>query len=315
MKKKIWNATHISGRLYQHTLKLKESGPNSKNPGTPFISGEIEIATDDAGLNIVPVHFTYVTATTSQGKPNATFKVLNDVINGVYKSIIENGKESATLFTIDSAIGLNEFYSDRNGTDDLVSVKRNEGGFVRTTNEVETDEKLRSTFDTDILIYNVATREADEERELPERAVVSGYIMDFRQAFLPVEYTVLAPGAIAYFESLDASKSNPVFTHVKGIQKNQTVVRRVEEEGAFGEPSVREFTNTRKDFIITWAAKETYTIGDEGSDITAEEIKKGLADREVTKATIKKNQEEWQAAKNNANSAFAAPTGDEKFDF
>jgi len=43
------------------------TGPNSAHPGTTFISGEIEIATDEAMTNIVPVHFTYVTATTSKG--------------------------------------------------------------------------------------------------------------------------------------------------------------------------------------------------------------------------------------------------------
>ena len=41
----------------------------SKNPGTPFITGTISIATDDAMTNIVPVHFTYVTATFGSGKP------------------------------------------------------------------------------------------------------------------------------------------------------------------------------------------------------------------------------------------------------
>ena len=34
MKAKIYNDTHIEGILYEHDLQLKESGPNSKNPGT-----------------------------------------------------------------------------------------------------------------------------------------------------------------------------------------------------------------------------------------------------------------------------------------
>ena len=47
MKANFINRTHIEGRLYQHTLELKTSGPNSANPGTEYISGNIEIATDD----------------------------------------------------------------------------------------------------------------------------------------------------------------------------------------------------------------------------------------------------------------------------
>ena len=34
--RKVVNRTHVEGYLYQHTLELKESGPNSKNPGTKF---------------------------------------------------------------------------------------------------------------------------------------------------------------------------------------------------------------------------------------------------------------------------------------
>ena len=63
--KKCINTTHIEGLLYEHKLELKESGPNSKNPGTKFISGTVDIATDDAGITIVPVHFTYVTEKTA----------------------------------------------------------------------------------------------------------------------------------------------------------------------------------------------------------------------------------------------------------
>ena len=113
MAKKMINQTHIEGALYQHDLTLKVTGENSKNPGTEYISGIIEIATDDAGINIVPVHFTYVTATTSKGTANATFNVLKNIIDRVYKTVMTDGAENATMLRIDSAIGLNEFY-DRN---------------------------------------------------------------------------------------------------------------------------------------------------------------------------------------------------------
>ena len=45
--KKMINTTHIEGLLYEHKLELRESGPNSKNPGTKFIMGTVDIATDD----------------------------------------------------------------------------------------------------------------------------------------------------------------------------------------------------------------------------------------------------------------------------
>ena len=42
MKKRMINTTRIEGVLYQHSLELKVSGPNSKKPGTEFISGNID---------------------------------------------------------------------------------------------------------------------------------------------------------------------------------------------------------------------------------------------------------------------------------
>jgi hypothetical protein len=145
--KAMLNRTHIEGYLYEHALEKKVTGPNSKNPGTEFITGTISIATDEACLNVVPVHFTYTTAMTGSGKPNATFSTLENVINGTYKTCMADGKDVATKLRIDSAIGLNEFFSDRNGTEELVSAKRNEGGFVHVvTDGLAEDEKTRNTF-------------------------------------------------------------------------------------------------------------------------------------------------------------------------
>lgn len=135
------NKTHIEGLLYEHALELKTSGPNSKNPGTQFISGTVSIATDNAGVNIVPVHFTYVTATTASGKTNATYGTLKNIIDGVIGTVMKDGKDKAGKLRIDSALGLNEFYSDRNGKEELVSAKRNEGGFVHTVDVLAEDEK------------------------------------------------------------------------------------------------------------------------------------------------------------------------------
>ena len=41
------NKTHIEGYIYEHDLELKVSGPNSKNPGTQFISGTVSIASTE----------------------------------------------------------------------------------------------------------------------------------------------------------------------------------------------------------------------------------------------------------------------------
>ena len=297
--KNMINRTHIEGWIYDHDLVLKESGPNSKNPGTPFISGNLQIATDNELTNIVPVHFTYVTATTSKGNANATFAILNDIINEKHHSIMKHDVASAAKVRIDSAIGLNEFYSDRNGEEELVSVKRNEGGFVHLTVDLSEDEKTRNTFETDMLITNVTRMEANEERQIPERVIVRGAIFDFRKALLPVEFTATNPNAMNYFEGLGASANEPVFTKVWGRQISETVVRTITEESAFGEDSVREVRSSRKDFVITGAAREPY-VWDDADTITAAELKEAMQNREVYLAGIKQRQDEYKASQNAA---------------
>ena len=304
--KSMINRTHLEGLIYEHDLQMRESGPNSKNPGTQFIMGNVQIATDDAMTNIVPVHFTYVTATTSKGNPNATFTILSQIIDGTLGSVMANGADSAAKVRIDSAIGLNEFYSDRNGQEELVSAKRNEGGFVHTVAALAEDEASRNTFEADILITNVRIVDADEERNLPEKAIIKGAIFDFRKALLPIEFSAINPNAISYFEGLGASSKEPVFTRVKGRQVSETITRKITEESACGEASVREVTSNRKDWVITWAQSDPYVWDDE-STITAAELTEAMSNREVYLAGIKQRQDEYKASKGQATTATATP--------
>ena len=304
--KKMTNTTHIEGLLYEHKLELRESGPNSKNPGTKFIMGTVDIATDDACTNIVPVHFTYVTATTAKGATNATFTTLSNIVDGKYGSVMADGKDKAVKLRIDSALGLNEFYADRNGQEELVSAKRNEGGFVHVADSLADDEAIRNTFKCDMLITGVKEVEADEEKKLPAKAIVRGAIFDFRGSLMPVEFSAVNPNAIKYFVGLDASNANPTFTCVWGRQVSETIVREIRTESAFGEDEVREVKNTRKDFVITGASKEPYAWDDE-STLTANEVAEAVANRETYLATIKQRQDEYKASKAAA-TATAAPS-------
>ena len=305
-KRTFINQTHVEGILYEHDLTIKESGENSKNPGTKFISGTISIATDDAMTNIVPVHFTYVTATFGSGKPNDTFTTLSNIVNGTFGSYMKDGADKAVKLRVDSALGLNEFFTDRNGKEELVSAKRNEGGFVHKVDTLDEDEKVRNTFKADMVITAVTHVDADDERNLPEKCIVKGAIFDFRKSLLPIEFSATNPNAMRYFESLEATQKNPVFTCVWGRQVSEVVVRQIVTESAFGEDEVREVKNTRRDFVITGAAKEPYLWDDESS-ITAAELNEAIQKREVDLAAMKKRQDEYKASRNATPKVTAAP--------
>jgi hypothetical protein len=219
-----------------------------------------------------------------------------------------NGKENAVKLRIDSALGLNEFYTDRNGQEELVSAKRNEGGFVHVADSLAEDETIRNTFKCDMLITGVKEVEADEEKKLPAKAIVRGAIFDFRGSLMPVEFSAVNPNAIKYFVGLGASNASPTFTCVWGRQVSETIVREIRTESAFGEDEVREVKNTRRDFVITGAAKEPYLWDDESS-ITAAELNEAIQKREVDLAAMKKRQDEYKASRNAANTAAPAQGG------
>ena len=306
MKKNIINQSHIEGILYEHSLELKTSGPNSKNPGTQFITGTISIATDNDMTNIIPVHFTYVTATNKSGSANATFTALNNIINKTYGAYMEVGKERAVKMRIDSAVGLNEFYSDRNGKEELVSTKRNEGGFIHIVDVLVEDEKQRNTFTCDMLITNCRRVEGDPDKNTDDKVIVKGAIFDFRNSLLPVEFTAVNPNAMTYFEGLGATNATPVFTKLWGRQVSETVVKTIVEESAFGDNAVKTTTSNRKDWVITGAATEPY-IWDDESTMTAAELAKAVADREIYLAGVKQRADEYKASKSAA-PANAAPS-------
>lgn len=309
MRKNV-NTISISGYVYsigengRNMLELKTSGPQSKNPGTEFISGVINIATDEAGLNVIPVKFTYVTATyAASGKPNGNFTTLKKLIeNG--KTWVDAGKDGATKVKIDGSLGLNEFYVNENDTDRLVSTKVNEGSFINIVNELP-DESERATFKCDMLITRINHVDADEEKNTPDYTTIGGAIFNFRNGILPLDFMVKNPQGMSYFESLDV-EDEPVYTKVWGKINCSTSSTTVTEESAFGEASVRTFEKKVREWVITGCSKEGYAYGDE-EVLTAEDIRKAMQDREVALADMKKRAEDYKNSNNVATATPAAP--------
>lgn len=308
MKKKLINTARVEGYIYESSLELKKSGPNSKNPGTEFISGDLKVATNESLTNIIPVHFTYVTATTSSGKTSATFTTLKNIIDKNVGTVMADGIEKAGKVRIDTAISLNEFYSDRSGKEELVSAKRYEGGFVNIVSGIDADEKNRNLFECDIVITNFTRKEADEEKKLPEKGIIKGAIFDFRNSLMPVEFSITNPNAMNYFEGLEASSKNPVFTKIRGRQISEVSTRTITEKSAFGEEFVRQVPSTRKDWIIVWAAEEPYEWDTEET-MTVAELNEAITNRETYLATIKQKQDEYKASKGAAPSIATPATG------
>lgn len=300
MRKNI-NTEHIEGRIYQHDLAVKTVQNNaSANFGKEFISGTLDIATDEEGCNVLTVHFTYVTETTKNGGKNSTFVALQKIINEG-KAWITDGKDAATKVKVDTALALNDFYAQ---DDSLVSVKTNEGGFVTLVNEL-CDVSERNTFQADMVITAVVKTEVDEEKNIKEPFVtLRGAIFNFRNDLLPIDFVVRNEAGMKYFENLEVTNASPVYTKVWGkITCNTSTIERT-EESAFGEAAVKTYERKTKEWVVTGTAKLPYEFGDE-QVLTVDELTKALQNREVYLAEKKKANDEYKASRASTTPAAA----------
>lgn len=292
--KKMINTERIEGRVYQHNLEIKTvQNKESENFGKEFITGTLDVATDEEGLNVLSTHFTYVTEMTKAGKQSPTFGVLKNIIeNG--KTWITDGKDAAMKVRINTALALNDFY---NNDDQLVSAKRNEGGFVNIVSTLAPEEE-RNTFKFDMLITAVNPVDNEDEHHVTLR----GAIFNFRNDILPVELVVRSEDGMRYFESLDVTGANPILTEVRGKIVSNTVTREIEEESAFGSASVRTVSRTTREWLVDWAKPVEYEYGSEDV-LTAKEVQKAIQDREVYLADIKRRRDEYNASREAATAA------------
>lgn len=302
MRKNI-NTEKIEGRLFNHKLELKTvKNESSANFGKEFIAGEIEIAVDEEGLNVIPVHYTYVTEMTSKGSKNATFSVLKKIIDAG-KTWVADGKDAAMLVKAEPSLALNEFYKE---DDSLVSAKRNEGGFLSFVNELSPEEE-RNTFSIDMLITGVKTVEADEEKDVTEHVVLSGAFFNFKNELLPTELVVRNDAGMKYFESLGISNAEPVYTKVWGRINCLTKTVVIKEESAFGAAAVKTTKRTSKEWVVTGTLNEAYDFGDE-KVLTVDEVNKASQDRQVYLAELKKRRDEYNESKKAPAATGAAPS-------
>lgn len=301
--RKATNTERIEGRVYQHSLAVKTvQNQTSANYGKEFIAGDLEIAVDEAGLNVIPVHFTYVTETTASGNKNNTFTTLKKIIEGG-KTWIADGKDEALKVKVDTAIALNDFYTQDGN---LVSVKKNEGGFVSIVSDLS-PENERNTFSADMVITGTTRVEKDEEKNIEnDYVVVKGAIFNFRNELLPTDFVIRNVDGMKFFENLGASNAEPVYTKVWGRINCNTITNKVVEESAFGEATVKTYERKTKEWLITGTATVPYEFGDE-KVLTKDELTKAMQDREVMLAETKKRSEEYRANKAATPSTTSAP--------
>ena len=310
------NAELIEGYVYQHNLAIRKvENTNSPNFGKPFISGTLDVAVDEACTNVLQVHYTYVAEVYNSGKVNNTFVNLKRIIeNG--KTVVEDGIENALKVSLSPSLALNDFYPE--GSEEVVSQMRNEGGFVNIVTDLRPEDK-RATFDLDVILTGFKMVEPDAEKGIEtEYAELRGVAFDFRNAILPITLVARNPKLIKGLESYEISGSNPVYTELMGNIVSSVVSKEVVIEGAFGMTSVDTVNRRVREWEVTMPRRKEPYLFDDESTITKAELTKALEDRNVYLAEQKKRTEDYRAAKA-VNAAPAASNlntiKDEEFNF
>ncbi|MEG2936697.1 MAG: hypothetical protein RR844_09455 [Clostridium sp.] len=307
------NLVHVEGRINEHSLEVKVS-----KKGVTYIGGKIHIATDDKKLNIVTVDYSYVAPTFNNGKENKNYAILAGIINNA-KTLMGNPGEEATMVRVDSSVGLNEWYKDGKNekgeaVKELVSSKIVSGGFIHLTTELNPDEDKRCTFNCDMVINSTRLIPGVEEKNTVDKLIVSGGVFDFRNAILPVEFSITNPKGIEHFLNLSATITNIVYTKIWGKIVNETIVTTITEESAFGEDSVREVKTSKRDWVSTGTSTVPAEFDVEGI-LTAKELQEAMANRQVYLATKLQDQLTREAEKAKKDNAFTAPVATGGFAF
>jgi len=305
------NTEKIEGYVYStgsnfNQLSERVTGENSKNPGTKYIAGDLDIAVDDTGLNVITIHYTYVTETYKSGQTNNTYTALKRIIDNPDKTWVNGGKDNAfKVQCTGTSIALNDFIA---GDGSKVAAIRNENGFCSIVNELGSEAE-RNTFTADMLITKVTHIDADPEKNIAEDfTTVSGAIFGYGPVLLPVSFVVHNEMGMNYFENLDATPSKPVFTKVWGRINCMTIKTERTEESAFGEAAVQTYERKSREYVITGTAKVPYDFGDE-KVLTVEDVNAMNQARQIMLAEIEKraNENKVKQAANGINFEAAKP--------
>ena len=309
------NRVLLQGKVYDHSLKLRTVQREGENFGKEFINGTVSIATDDKNLNIVQVHYTYVTPLFKSGKENRNFSILKRIIDKGESVVGAKDGVEPLLVKIESSIDCNDFYP--NGGDELVSAQRVSDGFISIIKALPDKANERNKFESDTLLIGATKHEVDPEKNVTEaymelRAAVFGY----GGVLKPVRLVVKNPAAFSYFENLEPTTAKPALVNLWGRIENVTVKTEKTVESAFGEDKVETATHSVREWVVTGASKEPLPFGDEGV-LTKDELVKLQADRETHLAEVKARAKEYAEQKKSSAPVNTAPAkvADGEFDF
>ena len=295
MKQNWENKMNVRGYVFNtKNLNLRTS-----KDGSNYISGNVNIATDEDAMSVVSVSF-YATEKYKSGKPNGTYNLLKQIIDGEVHTYEQVGKDAVKV-RIDANIGVNDFVG-KDG--EIRSPKQIHGSFMY----IDKYPGFEAKFEADAVFTSATERKFEGEEPF---LALRGFVLGFKNALIPVEFTARDKASMNFFESQDISPAEPLAINIGGEIVTNTVVRESTEETAFGERTVNN-TRSFQSWVVT-SGKMPYEFGDDAV-MTKDDIKRLTAEREVVLERVK------ERAANRAGNSFAttskpATKGVDEYDF
>lgn len=249
---------------------------------------KIEVSED----NVIPV-YAFASERKKDGTPNKIYRSLRTA-QEEFKSIAVHGKEGADRVRVRSAsLGESSFWTK---DENLITMWRVNSNFI-TRVDSPNGFSPAATFEVEGFVAKIIPE--TKQGEETGRLIVTLIVPIFGGRVDLIDFIVSNPKAVAFIESHYQRGDTVKFAG--NIRINEVIERR-EEEVAFGDPIIREFTRTTRELIVT-SGSEAYT--DERA-FDPNEIKEALAARQAYLESLK-NKEKPKAdtsKKNDFNFSF-----------
>lgn len=276
------NDVTLTGYVFSHKLRQgTTSATNQWHPTENYISGTVDIATDDEALTVVPVSFfVYEYRNDKDGNriQNETYQTLVQVIDAqTYERVGTN----AMKLRVSGQIDTNDFYSSRN--DQMVSSQRINGRFVHI--DTAGRSAVPVMFNTNMVVCSAVEME-QEGRE--EYVKVNGYVFNYNGSRVyPVSFECHDDSGKDFILGLDASTGSPVSLNVWGTIESTVITKPTVEQGevssGFGVRPTMNSDNTRtvRSWKITGADTGSCPEFGDVAPFTKKDMKRLVDERNV----------------------------------
>lgn len=284
-KDRFENKVNLRGWVFDYKLDARTTSTDANTPNMEFISGWMDVATDEDGLNIVRVQWGFLGTrrTYKNGKDNDTYTTVKEIASAG-KSWKNDGKDAAPRVRIDGSIETNDWV---NNNGELVSPKQVTGQFCHTLTATEQTTPC-AKFSADMLAQSAAMRESMTGEEYME---LKGFVFGWGDNIYPVTFSVPGEQGQKFFEDCDITPSDPYFGKVWGdiCSTVQHIEREVDDsQVGFGQVAAVDQTRTLRTWNVEGA---NISLGLSEETVEQSDLERMMKRREERLADVKARSE------------------------